>query len=174
MKVLTGILLAFSMLLALRLTGPSADSIAIKPDIALSELGGLDPEVFRVMYQLINGNSFEFRNNDTCARLTFRNGSFVLVCQASADAQPETLYGSYYFAKDNVVGSPVVVLRRAKAGQLIISQKNDPLSFAHQMLSLNASLKIDCNEKQEILDFPRIPDCLILRGFHVYKLRSKK
>lgn len=173
MKALTGILLAISMLLALRLTGPASDSIAINPGIALSEPGGLDPEVYRVMDQLINGNTFEFRNNDTCARLTFRNGSFVLVCQASADDQAETLYGSYFFASDIEDESPVVVLRRAKAGQLTSGQKNGPLSFAHQMLSLNVSLKVDCLGKRGMFDNKTSSECLILRGFHPYKLLLK-
>jgi hypothetical protein len=173
MKVLTGIMLAISMLLALRLTGPAADSIAINTGIALSEHGGLDPEVILEMDQLINGNTFEFRNNDTSARLTFRNGNFVLVCQSSVDAQPETLHGTYFFAKDIEGERPVVVLRRSKARQLFSSQKNGPLSFAHQMLSLNASLKVDCLGRRGILGYKYSSECLILSGFHPYKLQTK-
>lgn len=174
MKVLTTILLASSMLVSLRLTGPAADSISVTPVIAPSGYIELDPKEARKMEMLLNGNTFEFRNNDTCARLTLRGGNFVFVCQSSNSALPETLHGNYFFAMDHEDGSPIVVLRRAKAGKLFSGQKSGPLSFALQMLSLNATLKIDCLSRTGIYGNQLSPECLILRGFNVYALRSKK
>lgn len=174
MKVLTTILLASSMLVSLRLTGPAADSISVNPVIAPSGFIELDHKEVRKMEMLLNGNTFEFKNNDTCASLTFRGGNFVFVCQSSNYASPETLHGNYFFAMDYEDGSLIVVLRRAKAGKLFGGQKGGPLSFAHQMLSLNATLKIDCLSRTGISSNQLSTECLILKGFHVYAPRSKK
>lgn len=123
------------------------------------------------MDMLIDGRAFEYRNNDTYARLNFRNGNFVLICQCSSSGLPETIHGIYFFAKDDVFESPVLVLRRTKADRLINSRSDDPLTLAHQMLSLNTLLKIEFVQKQFELDSTELHYSLILRGFHVFSLR---
>lgn len=169
MKLITGVMISMALLLSQRLTGPEPGHEDAYLGIEIAGFEALDRSEALRLDALINGRSFIYKDTVLVAKLTFRNGTFVLRCDALNTYYSETLHGSYFITRTAVNNKPAILLKRSGNHWMTKDRRPSPLSMVQKVLDLNTILTVH-HRKNLISDAePCLPDKLSLRGFYTFR-----